>query len=54
MGLQHSRSQRPFLLVAQWARVQGGPGVSVLGKEPWGRWVSMKLLKALVLSLSVY
>lgn len=33
-------------MVAWWARVQGGPGVGVFGREPGGKWVSMCLLKA--------
>lgn len=54
VGLRHLRSQKPFLLVAQGARVQGGPRVGVLGREPGAEWVSMGLLKARVVSLSIY
>lgn len=43
-----------ILLVAQWTRVQGGPWVGALGKEPEVKWISMGLPKARVLGLSDY
>lgn len=43
-----------ILLVAQRTRVQEGPWVGVLGREPGVKWISMDLPKAQFLSLSVY